>query len=301
MSQDAQTVTVRVQVVDMQPFTLDLQVPTYLPARDLTQRIARDAGLEAYWQDGRRRLYWLRARGRLVGDQECLSDLAVVNGELVYLLPEPPASSGVMERPPNYPKNHGYQAKGTIALLGTLFGTFLWTVAWGVALGELRNNYTVALPAAALGLITTSFARHAWGGQGNRARVAFTSVSVLLPCVVLALVIAMYISGDALTEVYRETAAGLIFGLVGVMTGWLAWWGAVEPLPIRNTVIEETVEEGAAVVACALCGQNVLPDVRTECPNGCGAFFHTGCYRARVSVLPHGESPCPVCSAVVRG
>ncbi|MDI6772700.1 MAG: hypothetical protein QME77_08970, partial [bacterium] len=54
-----QTVTVRVQVIDMNSFTLDLQVPTYLPARDLTQRIARDAGLDAYWDDGRRRLYWL--------------------------------------------------------------------------------------------------------------------------------------------------------------------------------------------------------------------------------------------------
>ena len=122
MSQDAQTVTLRVQVVDLQPFTLDLQVPNYLPARDLTQRIARDAGLKAYWQDGRRRLYWLRARGRLVQDHEVLSDLSVVNGELVYLLPEPPADSGVAERPPAYPTNRGYQAKGTVALLGALLG-----------------------------------------------------------------------------------------------------------------------------------------------------------------------------------
>ena len=300
MSQDAQTVTVRVQVVDMQPFTLDLQVPTYLPARDLTQRIARDAGLEAYWQDGRRRLYWLRARGRLVAEQECLADLAVVTGELVYLLPEPPAGSGVMERTPAYPKNHGYRAKGTVALLGTLVGTFVWTVAWGIALGELRNIFTVALPATGLGLITTSFARHAWGGEGNRPRVAFTSVLVLLPCVVLALVIAMYASGDSFADVYRETAAGLVFGVIGVMTGWLAWWGAVEPLPVRPQTVEETVEEGSAVVVCALCGENVLPDVRTECPNGCGSFFHSGCYRARLSVLPHGQIPCPVCSAEPR-
>ena len=98
MSADAQTVTVRVQVVDMKPFLLDLTVPTYLPARDLTQRIARDAGLDAYWQDGRRRLYWLRARGRLMNESETLSDLGVINSELVYLLPEPPAGTGVGER-----------------------------------------------------------------------------------------------------------------------------------------------------------------------------------------------------------
>ena len=45
-----QTVTLRVQVIDMRSFTLDLQVPTYLPAQDLTQRIARDVlqvGLQA--------------------------------------------------------------------------------------------------------------------------------------------------------------------------------------------------------------------------------------------------------------
>jgi hypothetical protein len=300
MSQDAQTVTLRVQVVDMQPFTLDLQVPTYLPARDLTQRIARDAGLDAYWQDGRRRLYWLRARGRLVEDQECLSDLAVVNGELVYLLPEPPAGSGVVERPPDYPANQGYQAKGTVALLGTLFGTFLWTACWGVALGEVRNNWTVAIPAMALGLITTSFARHAWGGQGSRARIAVTSVAVLLPCMVLAVVIAMFSAGESFGTVYRDTTAGLIFALVGIMIGWLAWWGAVEPLPLSIATAEEAPDEGVAVVSCGLCSQNVLPDVRAECPYGCGRFFHSGCYQARISVYTGDQSLCGICGVQVR-
>lgn len=112
--QPDQTVHLRVQVVDMQSFTLDLQVPTYLPARDLTQRVARDAGLEAHWPDGRRRLYWLRARGRLVTDSETLAELNVVNGELVYLLPEPPAGSGVLEQPPDYPQNQGYPGKGLV-------------------------------------------------------------------------------------------------------------------------------------------------------------------------------------------
>ena len=91
---ESTVVNLRVQVIAMKSFTLDLQVPTYLPARDLTQRVARDAGLDAFWGDGRRRLYWLRARGRLMLDDEKLSDLGVINGELVYLLPEPPAGSG---------------------------------------------------------------------------------------------------------------------------------------------------------------------------------------------------------------
>ncbi len=294
MSQDAQTVTLRVQVVDLQPFTLDLQVPNYLPARDLTQRIARDAGLKAYWQDGRRRLYWLRARGRLVQDHEVLSDLSVVNGELVYLLPEPPADSGVAERPPAYPTNRGYQGKGTVALLGALLGAILWTAGWGVALSELRNIYTVALPALALGLLTTSVARHAWGGVGSRARIALTSVLILLPCQVLAGVIAINVSGEPFEVIYKETSSALIYGLLGTMVGWLAWWGAVEPLPMVKPNTEEPEDEGAAVVTCGICMQNVLPDVRVECP--CGRFFHSGCLQARMSVYTGDPSKCPVCT-----
>ena len=94
MAGDAQTVSVRVQVVDMQPFLLDLQVPNYLPARDLTQRIARDAGLDAYWDDGRRRLYWIWARGRLIHEDETLADLGVINRELVLLAPRTTGGSG---------------------------------------------------------------------------------------------------------------------------------------------------------------------------------------------------------------
>ncbi|MEC8424617.1 MAG: EsaB/YukD family protein, partial [Myxococcota bacterium] len=115
-----QTVRVRVQVIDLESFTLDLIVPTYLPARDLTQRVARDAGLEAYWPDGRRRLYWLRARGRLLGDEDKLEQLGVVDGELVYLLPEPPSGSGVVEQTPDHPENRGYAGKGVFALLGSI-------------------------------------------------------------------------------------------------------------------------------------------------------------------------------------
>src|SRR5690606_8320968 len=56
----AGTVQLHVQVLDVEPFSLDVELPTYLPARDLTQRVARDAGLGAYWEDGTRRRFWLR-------------------------------------------------------------------------------------------------------------------------------------------------------------------------------------------------------------------------------------------------
>ncbi len=132
--QPQQTVQVRVQVVDLNSFTLDLQVPTYLPARDLTHRVAQDAGLGAFWPDGRRRLFWLRARGRLLQEHETLGDLGVVNGELVYLLPEPPAGSGVAEQPPEFPQSQGYAGKGLLVLLAATAGVLVWGLAWGVAL-----------------------------------------------------------------------------------------------------------------------------------------------------------------------
>jgi len=294
MSVDSQTVTVRVQVVDMKPFLLDLTVPTYLPARDLTQRIARDAGLDAYWQDGRRRLYWLRARGRLLGEGETLSELGVINSELVYLLPEPPEGTGVVERPPDYPVNVGYRGKGTVALISALGFTALWTVCWGVALSLGRTQELIALPAIALGLITTSFSRHAWGGRSSRPRIALTSMAVLVPCVALAFTLSDVLETVDGTDFYAQAIAGAVWGSIGVMMGWLAWWGAVDPLPIRKPEETES-EEVVALVDCGLCGNNVLPDVRVEC--ACGRFFHSGCYGARVAVYTGDPGSCPVCTA----
>ena len=133
-SSDVQTVQVRVQVIDMRSFTLDLVLPTYLPARDLTQRVARDAGLDAFWPDGKRRLYWLRARGRLMTEEERLSDMGVVPGELIHLLPEPPAGSPVMEQTPDYPETRGYAASGTLALVSSLTMVITSPVSSGRAL-----------------------------------------------------------------------------------------------------------------------------------------------------------------------
>ncbi len=45
---ESNTVQLKVQVIDMNPQTLDLQLPLYLRASDLSQRIARDAGLQAF-------------------------------------------------------------------------------------------------------------------------------------------------------------------------------------------------------------------------------------------------------------
>jgi uncharacterized ubiquitin-like protein YukD len=297
--QQQQTVNLRVQVIDMNSFTLDLTVPTYLPARDLTQRVARDAGLDAYWGDGRRRLYWLRARGRLLTDDERLGDLGVVPGELVYLLPEPPAGSGVLEQPPDYPATRGYAGKGTLALLGSLMLVVLWAAGWGVALAAERTGMTVMVPGLAMGILCTGFARHAWGGRGSAPRIAITAMVTFLLTLVLAFLAPVVINHESPAAVYSESVSGMIFGMVGVMLSWLAWWGAVEPLPAVQEQQAQQGEAAVAVVQCGICGGDVTADVRCECAYGCGRYFHVGCYRARTSVYRGDPKQCAICNARV--
>src|SRR5687767_1923910 len=171
---DAGTVPVRVQVIDLQPFSLDLVVPTYLAASDLTQRVARDAGLGGYWPDGTRREYYLRARGRLMLPDEKLQDLGVVPHELLHLLPQPPAGSGLEERPPEYPKTHGYAAAGNLNVALALMAVFLWTAGWAAGLTVEHGLLLGLLPGVGLSLLCTTLARHLWGGLGSQIRIPVT-------------------------------------------------------------------------------------------------------------------------------
>ena len=290
------TVRVRVQVVDMQPRTLDLEVPTYLAARDLTQRIARDAGLISHWDDGRRRLYWLRARGRLLRDEEDLGDLGVVPGELVYLLPEPPVGSTVLEQKPEYPSTRGYAARGIPALLVSILGVLLWSLGWGVALSIDRGVLVIVLPGLGLGLLCTSLGRHLWGGQGNRTRVVLTGLILFLIITALAFAFPALFTGEDLGVVFKESVPGFVAGLAGVLFAWLAWWGPVEPLPAAQDEASTNQESQAvATVPCAICGQPVTPDVRQECPHHCGRYFHVGCYNARLAVYRGDGKRCALC------
>ncbi len=299
---DAGVVNVRVQVIDLKSVVLDLQVPTYLPARDLTQRIARDAGLEAHWADGKRRHYFLRARGRLLRDEEKLQDLGVQNGELVYLLPEPPHGSGVVEQPPEYPETHDYAGAGWLTLIGSFLGVTMWAVLWGIALTSDRGMLITSLPGFALGFLCTSLARHAWGGTANRVRIAATALVLTVSITFVAFLTPIIfndgtvpISGTLFFEVYADSLVGFILGVVGVFLGWLAWWGAVEPLPPREVVVQEQAAQAVAVVPCAICGQPVDPSVRSDCQHACGKVFHQGCYRAKAAVYRGDKSKCAVC------
>lgn len=292
---DASVVQLRVQVVDLQPRTLDLQVPTYLRAGDLTQRIAQDAGLEAKWSDNKRRLFWLRARGRLLRDDETLGDLGVVNNELVYLLPEPPHGSGVVETPAEYPETHDYSGAGWLTLAGSFSGVTAWALIWGIALTSDRGLLITTLPGLALGFLCTSMSRHAWGGVASRVRIAATAMVLTVTITFTAFLTPVIVNGARFLDVYADSLPGFILGIVGVFFGWLAWWGAVEALPPREVQVVEQLATTVVVVPCGICGQGVNADVRAECQYACGQVFHAGCYRAKLAVHRGDKSKCAVC------
>ena len=280
------------QVIDMEPFALDLVVPTYLPASDLTQRIARDAGLGAYWEDGTRRLFWLRARGRVMLDHERLDELGVIAHELVHLLPQPPPGSGIQERPPEYPKNKGYAAAGWGPAISGLAQVAFVAIAWGLSLLATQNIAVALLPPIALSLLATSLGRHLLGGQGSDWKIPLLGLAISTPLWLLALVpmvVFASLEGVAIALVLLPSLIGL---LLGATLAWLAWYGAVEPLP-EVTRAEVQMQEQVAVYQCGICGLEVQPDVRTSCQYACGRIFHVGCLQARTSV--HQGSGCAVC------
>jgi len=289
---DAGTVPVHVQVIDLEPFALDMVVPTYLPARDLTQRVARDAGLGAYWEDGTRRNFYLRARGRLMEEEEKLEDLGVVPHELLHLLPEPPEGSGLEERPPEYPPNRGYAGAGNLNAVTGLVTVLLWTGAWAVAISASQNPLVGLLPGIGLALLSTSFARHLWGGLGSSVKVPVTGVGLFLPLLVLACIPSILIGVADLAGIALVAGPAFIGGVLGVMLAWLAWYGAVEPLP---QVTLKQVKEAEALITypCGICGGAVTQDIKADCRFGCGQVFHDGCYRAKESLA--GAAGCGVC------
>lgn len=295
-SPTAGTVLVQVQVVDLTPQTLALELPTYLTSADLTQRVARDAGLGAYWPDGNRRLFWLRARGRLMTDQETLGELGVVRGELLHLLPQPPAGAQVVEQVPDYPETRGYPARGNLALGLNALWVVVWALAWGLALSVDRSLPTVLLPGLALGCLCVTMARHLFGGEGRRGRVAGVGAAVALLLCAFTVVVPLFYGGDP-AAIAREVAPGWVLALLGVLVGWLAWWGAVEPLPPRAEVqAAAELTQAPAMADCYICQQPVDPAVSSACRYSCGQVFHIGCYQARTAAVGRQEEgKCEVC------
>jgi hypothetical protein len=291
--QDAQSIPVFVQVIDMEPFSLELAVPSYLPARDLTQRIARDAGLGAYWEDGTRRNYYLRARGRLMEEEERLEDLGVVPYELLHLLPQPPEGTGVAERPPEYPPNRGYSGAGNLNVAGGLFVILLWTFGWSAGLTYSHKPVAMGLfPATGLALLCVSFARHTWGGRGTAVKIPLTGFVIYTLLLAMAILPSLVFGYVSFVEILMTTVLAFVGGLIGVMLGWLAWYGAVEPLPkVTAKQVQEFTE--SVTYPCAICGGAVGQDQLSACKFACGKVFHNGCYRAKEAM--GGGDSCSVC------
>ena len=97
-------------------------------------------------------------------------------------------------------------------------------------------------------------------------------------------------------DIFREILPGIASGFLGVFIGWLAWWGATEPLPETGPQLEYVETEAVALVDCGICNGPVEAGVRMECPYNCGQFFHTGCYQAAVAVHRGDKLFCPTCN-----
>lgn len=292
---DAGTVQIRVQVVDVDPAALDMIVPTYIAAKDLSQRIARDANLGAYWPDGTRRDFWIRARGRILNEEEKLDDLGVVNGELLHILPQPPANSGVIERPPELPPKNSQSLLRNIRMVRTVIMLFGFALAWAIGLSVGPTLLTVFIPALAAGILSTTLSRHFFGPPGSSMRIPALGAGLYVFVLVAAFLPAL-ISADSLVYPLIMAVLGVFAGLVGVVMGWLAWYGAVEPLPEAR--IEKMTQQLQEVreAPCGLCQQPVDlsdPSVRLDCVFGCGQVFHSGCYKARQAVSREGT--CAAC------
>jgi drug/metabolite transporter (DMT)-like permease len=163
----------------------------------------------------------------------------------------------------------------------------------------------ILFPGFALGLLCTTLARHAWGGRGNRTRIPMTALAfqIVLSCFVFITPIGWQYLDERIMNLDPRTLAahaipGVIVGMLGVMTGWLAWWGAVEPLPPVAVQQVETAKP-VEMVPCGICGQGVEAGVRKECRYGCGKVFHQGCLKARESVFRGDNRKCAVCERMV--
>jgi uncharacterized ubiquitin-like protein YukD len=292
---DAGTVQVRIQVVDVDPAALDMIVPTYIAAKDLSQRIARDANLGAYWPDGTRREFWIRARGRILGGEEKLDQLGVLNGELLHILPQPPANSGVIERPPDLPSGQNNKFLSSLRLTRSVVAVLCFVGIWAIALSVGPVWYTTLVPAMALGLMVTTVSRHFWGAPGSAMKIPLIGALLFFGCLLVAFV-PVFIGGGDWVQIGLMFFLAVFSGLTGVVVGWLGWYGAVEPLPRQQMAqLAQQIQE-VREAPCGLCQQPVdLADfsIRLDCQFACGQVFHSGCYRAREAISREGS--CAAC------
>ncbi len=298
---EAGTAPVRVQVIDLTPRVLDLVVPTYLPAADLTTRIARDAGLGAWWPDGSRRTFGLLARGRLLRDDERLADVGVVPWELIHLLPDPAPGSPVRERdaglaaalPP---------ARSVLNRVASVLRVLAWTAIAAVGLRALPMPGVAFLGAFGSAWLTALAVRRPGGSIALWDALAGAVLGVPMLAVLGAVA---WTSGvDAVAIHHAAAGASLrllvltgLGGGVGALLGGLTLLGPFDPLTAEAA--STATEASQSGRACALCGGAVSIDVAEGCGYGCDRVFHRGCLAARRAVAT--GTGCEVCGVAVPG
>ena len=285
------TVSLRVQVIDMEPKMLDLRLPTFLKASDLSQRIAREAGLQAYWSDRTRKSYELRARGRLLTPNETLLDLGVVDNELLYILPQIRPNTPLQEQQPEYPAESTLAAT-LLVLITLLVSIMFFSINWGLSLVSEADWSTLCLPAMGVGVLCSSFSRHALGGKAMDVRIIGAAfllyIMALIPCFLVSLLLPVD------NGFFHRMMPGIITGFVGLLVSWLAWWGAVEPLVKRQEAPQLDIVQQVQYV-CAICGGGIAEDMVAQCVQQCGRIFHKGCYQASATAYRGPQGFCHVC------
>jgi len=119
-----------------------------------------------------------------------------------------------------------------------------------------------------------------------------TGMGVVLPLLVVV-GIPSFLAGTAdVMGMALVLGSAFVGGVFGVMLGWLAWYGAVEPLP-KVTLKQVREAEALVTYPCGICGGAVTQDVKADCRFACGQVFHDGCYRAKESLAD--AAGCGVC------
>ena len=284
------TVLLRVQVIDMEPKKLDLRLPIFLKASDVSQRIAREAGLQAFWPDNTRKLYALRARGRLLHPNETLGDLRIMDNELLYILPQI-RSNTLKEQFPEYPEETNYAAGALSILCIQIFFIFFLSVNWGLSITEQFHWAAQLFPSLSIGVLCIAFARHAWGGKAMRTKVVLSAFVLYLMALVSCFLVSLVVPTEE--GFLNRMFPGVITGIVAMLIGWMSWWGAVEAL-VRKKVEQKQETNKPVNHRCGVCGGTIAKNVLKYSPC-CRRYFHTGCYIAAQDAYRGPIGFCPVC------
>ncbi len=294
--QQAGKVRVSLQIIDLEARRIRLELPTYVPARDLSRQIARDSGLPAFWEDRTLRRYWIWARGRLMQQDETLGDLGVVDGELLHILPEPRPGEQAVEQPVDLRRAVRRLQARPLEIAVPLSGAVALAVLWGWGLSASGHLLVLLVPGLWLGALSATAGWRLLGGDPRRLAPLGLGVLVAVLLAVLGALAVPVLLGRTPDEGLALLPGGLAAALAGAAVGWVAWWGRVAPIvPSQQPVAAQADAAAQAQVACGICGLQVDPAVQSACLHGCGRVFHEGCHRAALAAGRRDPSRCDIC------